>query len=276
VKRPAFAPTTFAVEVSGRGRPIIFIPGFACPGSVWEGTVTHLAGKVEAHVLTLAGAAGRPPIASPSLATLIEELGRYIVDNDLYRPVVVGHSLGGTLALWLAETFPDLGGIIDVDGAAFLPGLNDPGITYERAADLARTRSDRIAALTPGEVEPFIRQMMGHMFSRPEDLDRVCAEAARSDVATLAAHVAEGFAKDLRADLGRITTHVTLVAATPGGPSDQQQAAWRHQFAALEAAELVFVDAKHFVMFDRPDTFYALLDEALQRCWSPRPARGKR
>jgi pimeloyl-ACP methyl ester carboxylesterase len=109
---------------------------------------------------------------------------------------------------------------------------------------------------------------MGHTFSDPEDLDRVCAEAARSDVATLAAHFAEGFAKDLRVDLGRITTHVTLIAATPGGVSDQHQAAWHDQLDAIDGAEFVFVDAKHFVMLDQPGTFYGLLDEALARCWS--------
>jgi pimeloyl-ACP methyl ester carboxylesterase len=113
------------VETTGRGRPLIFIPGFACPGSFWDGTVAHLDGNVEAHVLTLAGVGGQPPIASPSLATVIDELARYIVHNDLVRPVIVGHSLGGTMALWLAETIADLGGIIDIEGTAFLPALND-------------------------------------------------------------------------------------------------------------------------------------------------------
>jgi N-formylmaleamate deformylase len=266
--QPNFAPTAFAVKTSGRGRPVIFIPGFACPGSVWDGTIAHLDGKVEAHVLTLAGFAGQPPISSPSLATVRDQIVRYIVHNDLVRPVIVGHSLGGTMALWLAETFPDLGGIIDIEGTAFLPALNNPAITHENAVAVAKTRSDQIAALTPDQLSAFVAQMMGHMFSEPEDLDRVGAEAAKSDVATLAALFAEGFAKDLRADLGKITTHVTLIAATPGAAREQLQAAWHAQVDAINGAELVFIDAKHFVMLDQTDTFYGLLDEALARCWS--------
>ena len=31
---------------------MIFIPGLASPGSVWDGTLAHLGGKVQAHVLT--------------------------------------------------------------------------------------------------------------------------------------------------------------------------------------------------------------------------------
>lgn len=247
---------------------MIFIPGFACSGSVWDGTVAHLDGRVEAHVLTLAGVGDRPPVPSPSLESVIDQLARYVIDNDLDRPVVVGHSLGGTLALWLAQIVSDVGGVVDVDGTAFLPGLNDPEMTHERAVTVAAARAGQIAALTPDQLDDFVRQMMGHMFSEPKDLDRVCAEAARSDVATLAAFFAEGFAKDLRADLGAITTHVTLIAANPGGATDQQRAAWHAQLGAIDCAEFVFVDARHFVMLDQPDTFYGLLDQALARCWT--------
>lgn len=266
----ALAPTAFGVETSGSGRPVIFLPGFACPGSVWDGTVAHLHGEVEAHVLTLAGTAGRPPMPSPSLATVRDQIAEYIVSEDLGRPVIVGHSLGGTMALWLAETVPDLGGIVDIDGAAFLPALNDPSITHEGAVALAGARSATIAALDPDQLSGFIHQMMGHMFATPEHLDRVVGEAARSDVATLAAFFAEGYALDLRADLGRIETCVTVMVTTPGGAPGQLRAAWRAQVDAIAGAELLFVDATHFVMLDRPDTFHDLLDEALARCRSAR------
>jgi pimeloyl-ACP methyl ester carboxylesterase len=35
----AAEPTAFQVRVTGQGRPVIFIPGFTCPGSVWDATV---------------------------------------------------------------------------------------------------------------------------------------------------------------------------------------------------------------------------------------------
>ena len=262
---PAFAPTAFAIETSGRGRPVIFIPGFACPGSVWDGTVAHLGDEVEAHVITLAGTAGEPPVRSPSLATVRDQIARYIADNELASPVVVGHSLGGTLALWLAATVPGLGGVIDVDGAALLPALSDPSITHEDAVAIARARSEQIAALAPDELGGFIRQMFGQMFATPEHLDRVAAEAAKSDVATLAAFFAEGYALDLRADVGRIEIPVTVVVTTPGGADDQVRAAWHAQIDPIDGAGIVFVDAKHFVMLDQPDMFFELLDRALAR-----------
>ena len=111
-----FVPTTFAVETSGTGHPVIFLPGFACGGRSWDSTVEHLGDTAQSHVVTLAGIAGVPPVAEPSLARIHDELVRYIVDNELERPVIVGHSLGGTQALWLAESIPGLGGVVDVEG----------------------------------------------------------------------------------------------------------------------------------------------------------------
>lgn len=37
----------FKVEVSGKGKPIILIPGYSCSGEVWNETVAHLKNKYE-------------------------------------------------------------------------------------------------------------------------------------------------------------------------------------------------------------------------------------
>ena len=58
VNRAGFQPTAFTAKVTGEGRPIIFIPGLACPGEMWDETVELLGDGIQAHVLTLAGFAG--------------------------------------------------------------------------------------------------------------------------------------------------------------------------------------------------------------------------
>jgi pimeloyl-ACP methyl ester carboxylesterase len=94
--------TAFDVTVTGSGRPVVFVPGLGSPGSVWDGTVAHLAGKYQTHVLTLAGFAGVAPIPPPFLLTVHQQLVDYVKHLD--HPIVVGHSLGGAEVLWLAET----------------------------------------------------------------------------------------------------------------------------------------------------------------------------
>src|SRR5213078_1825733 len=104
--------TSFRVEVSGHGRPILFIPGLASPGAAWKTTVAHYQDRYTCHVLSLAGFAGAPAISEPLIATVRRELAQYIRDQHLDKPIVVGHSLGGTLTLDLASHEPGLVGPI--------------------------------------------------------------------------------------------------------------------------------------------------------------------
>jgi N-formylmaleamate deformylase len=246
-----FVPTTFTVETSGTGRPVILLPGFACGGHVWDSTIERLGGAVQSHAVTLAGIAGVPPVAESSLARVHDELVRYIVDNDLASPVVVGHSLGGTQALWLAETVPGLGGVIDVEGQPALSGTDDAFVAHLRS-------------MTRDELAAWIRQSMGGMFSRVEDRDRVLDESVKSDVATIAQMWGEGMALDLRADLGSIDAPVTVVVAVdPAVDAERHLGPWRIQTAAIPDVELVPLNGCHFVMYDQPEEFHALMDSAL-------------
>ena len=69
---------SFTVRVSGRGRPIILIPGLSSSGETWKGVVAHLQDRYACHVLTLAGFAGEPPVEPPLLSRVREDLAAYI------------------------------------------------------------------------------------------------------------------------------------------------------------------------------------------------------
>jgi N-formylmaleamate deformylase len=263
----AFTPTAFTVKVIGTGRPVIFIPGLASPASVWDHAVAHLTGRVQAHVLTLAGFAGAPPIAPPFLRQVHDQIVQYIKANNLQKPIVVGHSLGGVMSLWLAETDPDIAGIVDVDGFPFLAAAIDPSMTAESAAAQGNMFADQIAKASQAELADQMKRFMAAMITKPDDLQRVTDAAGKSDPATVGAAFAEMFALDLRGDLGKIAMPVTIVAATDSQlPLDKLQAAWHAQVDPIKGVDLEFVgNAKHFVMLDQPDVFDKLLDTALAK-----------
>src|SRR5580765_3742730 len=96
------APHSFQVEVSGHGRPMILIPGLSSSGDTWKTTVARYRDRYECHVLTLAGFAGVPPIDEPVMTAVRAELATYIRERRLDHPIIVGHSLGGSLAMALA------------------------------------------------------------------------------------------------------------------------------------------------------------------------------
>ncbi len=264
----SFHPTSFTVKVSGTGHPVIFIPGLTCDDHVWDAAVAHLGGKVQAHVITLAGFGGALPIAKPLLPTVKAELVEYIKANHLDHPTIVGHSLGGFMTFWIAESAPDL---IDrgiaVDGAPFLPALLDPTATVESTAGRAKAMSDQ----TRGDQQKFaagIRAFMGSMMHEPAKFPAIVEASAKSDPSTTADAMYFLFQTDLRPDLGKITVPIVAIVADNDGqvPRAALEATWHAQIDKVSHHELIVIEhSKHFVMLDQPDAFHAALDKALAR-----------
>ncbi len=264
---PAFTPTAFTVKVIGTGRPVIFIPGLASPASVWDHAVAHLTGRVQAHVLTLAGFAGAPPITPPFLQQVHDQIVQYIKANHLQKPIVVGHSLGGVMSLWLAETDPDIAGIVDVDGFPFLAAAIDPSVTAEAAGAQGKAMAAQMAKMTPAQLVEQMKPLLSMWVTNPDNLQRLLDAAGKSDPPTIATAIGEMFGLDLRGDLGKIAMPVLIVAATDSQlPLDKLQAAWHAQVDPIKGVDLELVgNSKHFVMLDQPDVFDKLLDTALAK-----------
>ncbi|HEY0252538.1 MAG TPA: hypothetical protein VGC41_13475, partial [Kofleriaceae bacterium] len=83
VDNKGYKARSFKDEISGEGRPIIFIPGLGCPGEMFDPIVKHLGDGVESHVLTLAGFAGQKPVKGPLAAAVRKDLIRYIRSRKL-------------------------------------------------------------------------------------------------------------------------------------------------------------------------------------------------
>jgi len=248
--RPDYKPKSFVVEVHGRGRPVIFIPGLGCPGDVWQATVDHLGDDVQSHVLTLAGFAGVAPIRPPLAAKVRKELVRYIRSHRLESPIVVGHSLGGFIAYWLAATNPDLiGGIVVVDAG--------PALSAD--AEDARLLRNAWAQSGNEELPQQVRTIYSMMTTKPRRMAPFIDTIAKSDRQTIGDAIYEYIKTDITDQLHAIRAP-TLIVLSDGG----LQRRYRKQTEAIEDREIVVLPkTRHFVMFDDPDGFYAALDKFL-------------
>ncbi len=112
----------FIADKSGTGKQsIIFIPGFACSGKVWDSTKINYENKYTCYALTMAGFAGVPALDSASFSIWENSIAAYIKDHKLIKPIIIGHNMSGALAMALAADYPDMiSKIIVVDA---LPGL---------------------------------------------------------------------------------------------------------------------------------------------------------
>jgi pimeloyl-ACP methyl ester carboxylesterase len=259
------APRSFAVAVSGHGRPVVLIPGLACDGHVWDATVARYKEGHQLHVLTLAGFAGQPAIEPPLLSTVRAELAGYIRAQKLDKPIVVGHSLGGFVALWLAATEPDLvGGVVVVDALPFLPAARQPSATVESVKPQAEMLRTMFAQLTPEAFAAQNRAALATMITDPKNVEPVAAASRRSDVKTVGAALYEMMTTDLRSALARVRSPTLVLAAAAPDPADGVRKVYAAQYATLKGVRLVVADkSRHFIMLDDPSFFFAQLDSIL-------------
>ncbi|WP_457654382.1 alpha/beta fold hydrolase [Rhodocaloribacter sp.] len=268
-------PYAFRVEVTGDGPPMLLIPGLASGGDVWDETVAYYKERYRCHVLTLAGFAGVPATErTPFLKTVRDDILAYMEANGVKRPVIVGHSLGGFLALWVAATAPDaVGPVVVVDALPFLPAAQTPGVTPEHMEPQARQMRDMIASRTPEQFRRYEAQTLPTMISDSADVARALETVARSDPKAVGQALYELLTTDLREDLSRITVPVlvigTWVGYQPYATREQVAAMFEAQYARLSNARIVLADdARHFVMYDdlegmleETDAFLESIDE---------------
>jgi pimeloyl-ACP methyl ester carboxylesterase len=262
------ATTLFAVEVSGKGPPMILIPGGMSSGDVWKGTVAHYAGRYECHVLTLAGFAGQPASdVTPFLASVREAIATYIRQHGLERPVVVGHSLGGFLALSLATEHPGLvGKLVIVEGVPAPGATRNPEASAEERKAMGQRLADAYAAA--GEAER--RRSIATMAESPAHVDLITSWGMASDTATVRKALTEIVMGDVRAELVKIETPALVLASPAGGgaSSDREdvERMFRLQFANMKAWQLELAPrARHFIMYDDPAWMFEKMDKFLGR-----------
>ncbi len=250
---------------------MILIPGLASSGETWDTTVSHYQDHYRCHVLTLAGFAGVPRVPGPFLDTVRDSLAAYIRKNQLERPVIVGHSLGGFVALALAAKYPDLPGkLVIVDSYPALGAMMNPDAT---PAEVKQTVSQMAQYYRSQDQDMYERMTKSGLAVRPmvtkdSDLERLIAWSLASDRTAVADAMIELMSSDLRDDIAKIQSPA-LVMATWIGYKDYTtrekiETSLHRQYAKLPGARLLVSDtARHFIMWDDPNWMFNQMDSFL-------------
>ena len=270
VSRAANPHPDFEVQVTGQGAPVIFIPGLATPGAIWQPAVEQLHGAFQCHVISLAGFGGvKPTGTNPFLPKVRDELIDYIRSEKLDHPLIVGHSLGGFMALWIAETAPELPGrLLVVDALPFLPAILNPDATPQTIRVQVAPLIAQMSDATPDQFADIESQSIAAMVTSPAEIEKVVALTKQSDPKTTALSLMELMTTDIRPNLGKITCPVLVLAAladkTQYAPRETILANYRKQFDGLRGVRIEGVDdAKHFIMVDDMSAFMKALQGEL-------------
>lgn len=240
-----FTPSRFSVEVTGSGGDVILIPGLASSRQVWRPIVAGLPGY-RYHLVQIGGFAGEPVrdnVAGPVVAGVAEQLALYIASRGLHRPAVIGHSMGGTIAMELALRHPDtVGRLMVVD---MLP---QPSAMMGSTPEEVRPLADNLLAIAQAPQGRALVGALAGLFGPPAD------PAFRSDSDVVARSLHELATTDLRPELNRIKVPMTVVyaCAAPniGAQVDRVFAA---AYRGARHARLVRIDdTSHMIMADQP------------------------
>ncbi|QSX78596.1 alpha/beta fold hydrolase [Agrilutibacter solisilvae] len=262
------------VEVIGQGRPVLMIPGLNSGADTWRDTCAALqAQRVQCHLVHLPGFAGRaaaPDRQGDFLADMRDRLLAYVADRGLERPVVVGHSLGGVLALQMALKQPAaFERLVIVDSLPFFPALRDPATTAATARPMADAMRAQMLAQDAAAYEQGIAATARGMVHDAAHTQKITDWGRASDRSTTAEAMHAMMVTDLRAELAQLRTPTLVLgswaAYAPFGSTLESTAAiFRTQYAALPGVRIEMSQAGyHFLMWDDPQWLQAQVHEFL-------------
>ena len=268
---PAFRSDRIVVTTQGSGPDVILIPGLASTGEVWRRTAERLDDRYRVHLVSVRGFGDVPAGANGQGAVLgpaANEIRRYIATEQLDRPAIVGHSMGGLIALRVAADAPRaVGRVMVVDAAAFFPALISAGATVGDVEPLARIAYQALMFLGSDALRAQGGMMSDQLGGASDSLFGSVGWQG-GDRATLAQSLYEVMTTDLRSRLSSITAPVTVVygwSPDDASPRAHVDGLFRASYASLRSpARFEPVEgAEHMVMIDQPSRFMTALNRFL-------------
>jgi pimeloyl-ACP methyl ester carboxylesterase len=265
----AQAPTRFTVTVEGAGPDLLMIPGLTSSRRVWDQAIASLSGRYRVHRIQISGFGGEPARGNaegPILDGVVAELHDYIAANRLERPMVVGHSIGGLLALMLAQRHPDdVSRALIVDALPFYGMLFGPRATVESVGPSAVAFRDRIAAMSDEAWRAEQGSTLAMLAANEAERPRLLEDSLASDRGVVARAIYEDVVTDMRPALPAMRTPLTVVyAVNPFATEATFGALMRAGYAGAPNLRLIPVEpSHHFVMLDQPGRFATILTEFL-------------
>lgn len=265
IPSPRFHSNRISVTVHGKGPDVVLLAGAdALASQVWSGTITAVPG-FRYHVVQIAGFGGVPVGGNAGEGPVVEpiagEIARYMQEQRLHRPALVGLSMGGSLSLMLAARHPTLVSkvmVLDMVPfmGAFFGGLS---ASVEALRSQARSIREHMLSMSADERRKNEAVLVDSMVRTPSERAAVLENGIASDPTVYPRVMEELILTDLRPELLNIRVPLTvLYVHAPLIPLSEKEtdALYRGSYANLPHAILKRIpESYHFIMLDQPQRF---------------------
>lgn len=253
---------SFEVQKTGKGKQaIIFVPGFASSGEVWNETITKFEKEYICYSLTMAGFAGAEPQINPNFKNWETSIAEFIKVNQINKPILIGHSMGGGLALAIASDYPDLiSKIIIVDALPCLQALSNPTFKSKEENDCYAT-INQMTAMTNEQFYQMQKMSIPRLLEDSTMQEKVVSWSVKSDRKTFAEMYCDFWNTDLREKIKTIECPTLILLESYFvnlKPSIEEQ------YKNLKNADFQYANkGLHFIMFDDKEWYFSQLTNYL-------------
>jgi pimeloyl-ACP methyl ester carboxylesterase len=251
------------VRAVGQGSPVVLIPGLASSTDVFNDVATKIGRDHRLIFVQVNGFAGAPAGASADklLPQAVDELAAWLAANHIRKPAVIGHSMGGLMAMMLAKAHPEAAGkLLIVDSLPFYGMLFGPGATPDSVRPMVeQMRAGLVSGTSALQAPP-------HMSNTDGGKAKIGAWLQSSDRKTVGEALVEDATTDFRPDLPAISAvPVTVMYAVPSPDAKAMIAGiYGQAYKALPTVKLVPVGgSEHFIMLDQAARFEAEVESFL-------------
>lgn len=250
-------PHISVVTMGDEGSPVFLIPGLASPRAVWDGIAPKLAETHRVYLVQVNGFGGDDVGANRDAGLfdgITADLDGYIRAHNIKDPAIIGHSIGGLLAMMMGTRYPgETGRVMVVDALPFFSLLLGDGITAESARPFAEQARARVIA-TPQPTEPVTSDPGGIWSITPAGRIQVANWAAKAESHVAGQAMYEAMTTDWRPELAKLKGKpFTVLYATGAGP--RATTLWEAGYAGSSAKLVPIADSWHFIMLDQPKAF---------------------
>ncbi len=248
-------------RVQSSGTPIlVFVHCWSGDQTYWKAQVSHFSPHCQVVTLDLAGH-GESGLNRKdwTISAFAQDVIAVADELDLDEVVLIGHSMGGTVALEAAVRMPErVVALVAVD-----------------------TLFDKWARFTPEQREQFLvpfrtnfvettRNWVGRNLFLPTSdaalVDWVTADMSAAPPQVGAASmdaIYEWGKKDFSEALGRLRTRVFMIQAGSNAQNIQVVESFASSFESFQVS--VVPEVGHFIMMEEPETFNRLLAQAIEQ-----------
>jgi len=229
--------------VAGQGEfEMILIHGLGANATVWDPVIPFLQSTFKVRVFELAGHGHTQPIADDTISQEVARLSEFIAEVGFAYPTLVGHGLGGMIALQYSLDHPaDVHRLIVMDSAP---------VQLATAAEKAAVGEQLIT-----NYEHFVASRYLNMSPNPDVTDRIIEMALRTESATFVSLLMSSFDYDVTERLNSLSVPLLVIGSQMMFPGGQPPQKYLEEYGFGHARSLSFKTIPgtgHYMMLDNP------------------------